>query len=54
MNARLGRLLNDKNEYRTERENSLKDFRQDYSLFKEQMNLEQATWQNKAGEKWTS
>jgi hypothetical protein len=27
----------------------LKEFRQDYSLFREQINSEQATWQNKAG-----
>jgi len=49
MNARSGRLLNDMREYRTETENSLKEFRQDYSLFREKMNSEQATWRNKAG-----
>jgi hypothetical protein len=49
MNARSGRLLDDVKEYRTETENSLKEIRQDYSLFREQMNSEQATWQNKAG-----
>jgi hypothetical protein len=49
MNARSGRLLDNMKEYRTETENSLKEFRQDYSLFREQMNSEQATWQNKAG-----
>ena len=36
-------------EYRTETENSLREFRQDYSQFREQMNSEQATWQGKAG-----
>ena len=36
-------------EYRTETENSLREFRQDYSQFREQMNSEQATWQDKAG-----
>src|SRR5215469_3549138 len=45
MNASSGRLLNDMREYRTETENSLKEFRQDYSLFREKMNSEQATWQ---------
>jgi hypothetical protein len=49
MNARSGRLLDDMKEYRTGTENSLKDFRQDYSLFRKQVNSEQATWQNKAG-----
>jgi hypothetical protein len=38
MNARSERLLVDMEEYRTETENSLKEFRQDYSLFREQMN----------------
>jgi hypothetical protein len=49
MNARSGRLLDDMKECGTETENSLKEFRQDYSRFREQMNSEQATWQNKAG-----
>jgi len=49
MNARSGRLLDSVKEYRIETENSLKEFRQDYSLFREQMNSEQATWQNKVG-----
>ena len=49
MNARSGRLLDSVKEYRIETENSLKEFRQDYSLFREQMNSEQAAWQNKAG-----
>jgi hypothetical protein len=49
MNTRLGRLLDDMKEYRTETENSFKEFRQDYNLFREQMNSEQVTWQNKAG-----
>jgi len=48
-NARAGHLVDDIKEYRTEAENSLKEFRQDYSQFREQMNSEQATWQNKAG-----
>ena len=47
-NARAGHLLDDIKEYRTEAENSLKEFRQDYSQFTEQMNSEQATWQNRA------
>jgi Skp family chaperone for outer membrane proteins len=46
MNARSGRLLEDMKEYRTEIENSLKEFRQDYILFREQVHSEQATWQN--------
>ena len=50
-NAIAGHLLDDIKEYRTEAENSLKEFRQDYtySQFTEQMCSEQATWQNKAG-----
>ena len=48
-NGRVGHLIDDITEYRTEAENSLKEFRQDYSQFREQMNSEQATWQNKAG-----
>jgi len=49
MNARFGGLLDDMKEYRAETKNSLKEFRQDYSLFREKMNSDQATWQNKAG-----
>jgi hypothetical protein len=49
MNARSGHLFDDMKEYRTQTENSLKEFRQDYSLLRGQMNLEQAAWQNKAG-----
>jgi len=49
MNARWGRLRDDVEEYRTEAENSLREFRQDYSLFREQMNSEQAALQNKGG-----
>jgi hypothetical protein len=49
MNVRSGRLLDDMKEYRPETENSLKEISQDYSLFREQMNSEQGTWQNKAG-----
>jgi len=49
MNARAGHLLDDIKEYRTGTEYSLKNFRQDYSQFREQMNSEQATWENKAG-----
>ena len=48
-NARAGHLLDDIKEYRTKTENSLKEFRQDYSQFREQVNSEQATWQNKTG-----
>lgn len=48
-NARARHLLDDIKEYRTETENSLREFRQDYSQFREQMNSEQATWQDKAG-----
>jgi len=43
-NVRAGHLLDDIKEYRTETENSLKQFGQDYSQFREQMNLEQVTW----------
>ena len=50
MNARLGRLLDDMKEYRMETENSLKEFRQDYSLLREQINSAQASWQIKAGQ----
>jgi gas vesicle protein len=50
MNARSGRLLDDMKQYRTEAENSLKEFRQHYSLSREQVNSEQANWQNKAEE----
>ena len=49
MDARLGLLRDDMNENRTETENSLKEFRQDFSQFREQLNSEQATWQNKTG-----
>jgi len=49
MNARSGHILDDMKEYRAETENSLKELRQDYSFFREQMKSEQATWQNKAG-----
>jgi len=34
-NGRAGHLLDDIKEYRTEAENSLKEFRQDYSQFRE-------------------
>jgi len=47
--ARAGHLGDDIKEYRTEAENNLKEFRQDYSQFREQMNSEQETWQNEAG-----
>jgi len=47
-NARAGHLLDEIKEYRAEAGNSSKEFRQDYSEFREQMNSEQATWQNKA------
>jgi len=36
MNATSGGLLDDMKEYRAETENSLKEFRQDYSMFREQ------------------
>jgi len=49
INARSGGLLDEMKEYRAETENSLKEFRQDYSLFREQMISEEATSQNKAG-----
>jgi len=48
-NARAGHLLDDIKEYRTETESSLKQFGREYSQFREQMNSEQVTWQNKAG-----
>jgi len=47
-NGRAGHLFDSIKVYKTEAENSLKEFRQDYSQFREQMSLEQATWQNKA------
>jgi len=50
MNARSGCLLDDMKEYRMETENSLKEFRQDYSLLREQINSAQASWQIKAGQ----
>ena len=49
MNVRSAHLLDDIKEYRTETENSLKEFRQDFSQFREQLNSEQATWQNEIG-----
>jgi len=49
MNARSGRLLDGVKKYRIETENSLKEFRQNYSPFREKMNSERAAWQNKAG-----
>jgi len=48
-NARARHLLDDIKEHRTEPENSLREFRQDYSQFREQTNSKQATWQDKAG-----
>jgi len=48
-NGRAGHLLDAIKEYRTEAEYSLKEFRQDYSQFREQMSSEQGTWQNEAG-----
>jgi hypothetical protein len=36
-------------EYRTETENILKEFRQDFSQFRDEMNSERAAWQNKVG-----
>jgi len=49
LNANSGRLLDDMKCYKTDTENSLKEFRQEYSQFREQLNSGQATWQNKAG-----
>jgi predicted Rossmann fold nucleotide-binding protein DprA/Smf involved in DNA uptake len=49
VNARSESLLDNIKQYRTEAENSLKEFRQHYSLSREQVNSEQATSQNKAG-----
>ena len=45
MNARAVHLLDNVKECRTESENSLKEFRQEYSQFREQVNAEQTTWQ---------
>jgi len=42
-------MLDGMMEYRTETENILKEFRQDFSQFREELNSEQAAWQNKAG-----
>jgi len=47
--ARAGHVLDDIKEYRREAEGSLKEFRQNYSQFREQISSEHATWQNKAG-----
>jgi len=47
-NARAGHLLDDIKAYKTETENSLKQFGKEYTKLKEQMNSEQATWQAKA------
>src|SRR5215510_15773404 len=49
LNANSGRLLDDMKCYKTDTENSLKEFKQEYSQFREQLNSGQATWQNKAG-----
>jgi predicted phage gp36 major capsid-like protein len=49
MIARLGCLLDGMKEYRTETENILKEFRQDFSQLREELNSEQAAWQNKDG-----
>jgi hypothetical protein len=48
INAKSGRLRDDVEEYRTETENSLREFGQDYILFREQINSEQAALLNKA------
>jgi hypothetical protein len=47
--ARSRRLLDDIKYNRAETENSLKEIRQDFSQLREELNSEQATWQNKAG-----
>jgi predicted nucleic acid-binding Zn-ribbon protein len=52
LNAREVRLHEDMKDYKAETENSLKEFRQEYSQFKEQLNqlkAGQVTWRNKAG-----
>lgn len=46
--ARSRHLLDDIKYYRTETENSLKEIRQDFSQFREELNSEEAIWQNKA------
>jgi gas vesicle protein len=48
-NARAGHLFDDIKAYKTETEDSLKQLGQDYTRHKEQMNSEQANWQDKAG-----
>jgi hypothetical protein len=48
MNARSGRLLDDIKDYTTETEIDLKEIRQDISQFREELNSEEAIWQNKA------
>ena len=47
--ARARHLLDHIKEHRKGKVNSLREFRQDYSQFIEQMNSEQATWQDKLG-----
>jgi F0F1-type ATP synthase membrane subunit b/b' len=49
LNACSGRLLEDVKGYKAETENSLKEFRQEYSQLREELNAGQTTWQNKAG-----
>jgi len=48
MNARSGRLLDDMKYYTTGTEIGLKEIRQDFSQFREELNSEEAIWQNKA------
>ena len=49
LNAREGHIHEDMKGYKAETDNSLKEFRQEYSRFKEQLKAGQVTWQNKAG-----
>ena len=49
MNAKSECLHDDMKDYRTDTENILKEFRQNFSQFREELNSEQVTWQNRAG-----
>jgi hypothetical protein len=49
LDAKEGRIREDINGCKAETENSLKELRQEYSRFKEQLDAGQVTWLNKAG-----
>jgi hypothetical protein len=49
LNVREGRMLEEIKGYKAKTENNLKELRQEYSQFKEQLDAGQVTWRNKAG-----